>query len=298
MSAAVEDNTVQCCASCGTAEIDDIKLMRCACKLVKYCSVKCQKDHRPKHKKACKKRVAELNDEILFKQPESSHLGDCPICCLPLPIDTEKCALYLCCNKRLCFGCTYSNFKREYEGRLLEKCPFCRTPVPDTEEENNEQLLKRIEANDPVAIGQMGEIRYNEGDYIAALEYWTRAAALGDSNAHYQLSLLYREGKFVEKDEKKLLHHLTVAAIAGNPFARHDLGCVEGRNGQHNRAAKHLIISAKLGHDGSLERVKEGYQAGLMSKDDFTAALRGYQAAIAAMKSPQREEADELFSSD
>jgi len=26
------------------------------------------------------KRAAELRDEILFKQPESSHRGDCPIC--------------------------------------------------------------------------------------------------------------------------------------------------------------------------------------------------------------------------
>ena len=35
-----------------------------------------------------RKRAAVLRDELLFKQPESSHLGDCPICCLPLPLDT------------------------------------------------------------------------------------------------------------------------------------------------------------------------------------------------------------------
>jgi hypothetical protein len=28
--------------------------------------MKCQKDHRPKHKKACKKRAAELHDEVLL----------------------------------------------------------------------------------------------------------------------------------------------------------------------------------------------------------------------------------------
>jgi hypothetical protein len=56
------------CASCGTAGVDDIKLKDCDdCDLVKYCSVKCQKDHWPKHKKECKKRAAELHDEILFK---------------------------------------------------------------------------------------------------------------------------------------------------------------------------------------------------------------------------------------
>jgi hypothetical protein len=70
-----------CCASCGKAEVDDdIKLKDCDdCDLVKYCSDKCQKDHLTEHEKACKERAAELRDEILFRQPQSSHRGDCPI---------------------------------------------------------------------------------------------------------------------------------------------------------------------------------------------------------------------------
>ena len=71
------------CAGCGIVGGDEIKLKKCACKLVKYCGVKCQKAHRKLHKRACKKRAAELRDELLFKQPESSHLADCPICSLP-----------------------------------------------------------------------------------------------------------------------------------------------------------------------------------------------------------------------
>ena len=85
------------------------------------------------------------------------------------------------------------------------------------------------------------------------------------------------------------------AAIGGHPSARHDLGCMEGENGQHGRAAKHIIIAAKLGNDLSLKNLKVLYKAGHVSKDDFTAALRGYQAAIAATKSPQREEAAEVY---
>ena len=61
------------CASCGIAAGDNIKLKICtACKLVKYCSVDCQKNHRPQHKKACKKRAAEIRDDDLFTQPEGS----------------------------------------------------------------------------------------------------------------------------------------------------------------------------------------------------------------------------------
>jgi TPR repeat protein len=46
------------------------------------------------------------------------------------------------------------------------------------------------------------------------------------------------EGNGVEKDEKKELHHLEEAAIAGHPVARHNLGCYEGMNGRMERAVK------------------------------------------------------------
>ena len=68
------------CAACGIAEIDEIKLKECdGCDLARYCSDDCQQDHRPEHEEACKERAAELRDELLFKQPESTHMGDCPI---------------------------------------------------------------------------------------------------------------------------------------------------------------------------------------------------------------------------
>ena len=31
----------EACANCGKAAVDDVKLKKCACKLVKYCSVEC-----------------------------------------------------------------------------------------------------------------------------------------------------------------------------------------------------------------------------------------------------------------
>ena len=107
---------------------------------------------------------------------------------------------------------------------------------------------------------------------------------------------MYRDGKGVEKDEKRAVWHLEEASIAGHPDARYSLGLFEGgMKCRYSRAMKHFIIAAKLGHDGSLECVKEGLKAGLMSKEDYAAALRGYQSAIEATKSPQREEAAEFF---
>ena len=297
MSAADEKDEVMLCASCGTAGSDDIKLKRCnACYLVRYCGVKCQKDHWPKHKRECKKRVAELEDEMLFKQPEGTHLGDCPICCLPIPIEIKsKSVLASCCSKRICNGCNVANQKREYVGRLEPKCAFCRKPLSKTDAECNELLMRRIEANDPVAMYSMGTEKYDKGDYKRAFEYWTRAAALGDAEAHYRLSALYHKGEGVEKNGKRELHHLKQAAIEGHPDARYNLGCFEGDNGRVDRAMKHFIIAAKLGFDPALDTLKKTYKAELVSKDDFTEALRNYQTTIEAMKSPQRKEAEKVL---
>ena len=251
-------------------------------------SVKCQEDHRPDHEEEGKQRAAELHDEILFKQPEGNYDGDCPICCLPLSFDTTRSTTILmsCCGKIICDGCHYKN------RRIQPKCPFCRKDLPSTNEEWNERLLKRIEVNDPIALSQMGTERYDEEAYISAFGYWTRAAALGNVDAHYRLGNLYRDGKGVEKDEKRAVLHFEEAAIAGHSIARHNLGCMERVNDRMDRAAKHWIIAAKLGFDDSLGNVKLAYKDGHVSKEDFAAALRGHRAAIVATKSPQRQEAE------
>jgi len=278
------------CAACGIGEDDGIKMNKCtACDLARYCSDKCQLEHLPEHEQTCKKRAAELRDDILFKQPESSHFGDCPICCLPLSIYTSKSTPMECCSKVICGGCAYADTIRELAGSLESTCPFCRHP---TEESLEEARTRRIEANDPFAMCQMGIRRYHDGDYKSAYEYLSKAAELGEVTAHFELSLFLSSGVGVEMDEKKEVYHLEQAAIGGEPFARYNLGLVELKNGRHARAAKHLIIAANMGHDGSLRTLKDWYRFGLVSKENFAAALRGHQAAVDATKSPQREAAE------
>ena len=284
------------CASCGIAEVDEIKLKTCdACDLVRYCSDNCQQDHSQQHEATCKERAAELRDEILFRQPESTHVGDCPICCLPLPIEIVCCKskLQTCCSKVICKGCFYANDLRQIEQSLDRTCPFCRHPtVTATEEEENKMILKRVEANDPVAIAQVGRRHCVRGEFGTAFEYLTKAVELGDVNARYNLSLLYQNGGGgVEKDEKKALYHLEEAAIAGQPEARFRLGIFDGAEGRFDRMVKHFIIAANLGHDESIQELKKCYVRGFVSKEDFAGALRAHQSAVDATKSPQREEA-------
>ena len=293
-----DDNNdmILCCASCGIAEIDDIKLMPCDdCDLVRYCSDECREVHQSEHEEACKKRAAELREELLFMQPESSYLGDCPICSLPLPLDPEKSRMQSCCSKVICNGCFYANKEREIRGGLVQLCPFCREPSPSSEEDKDKQRMKRIEANDPAAIYHEGGRHLMKGEYNRAFEYFAKAAALGDAGAHYQLSVMYRLGDGVEKDKGKEIHHLEEAAIAGHPSARHNLGTAEC---DYERTVKHWIIAAAQGHADSMKKlikvfkVEQGMM--FMEKEELAATLRAHKAAVDATKSPQRDKAEEI----
>ena len=288
-------NSTKCCANCGVKENSNanIKLKICtACKSVHYCGVECQKKHRPKHKKDCKKRAAELRDEMLFKQPESTHLGDCPICCLPHTLDPGKTLnLFPCCSQLVCAGCVIAVTVSEIEQGQDEKCPFCRSPSALSEEQHMKFTMERAAVNCPVALRQLGVIAHTEGKHAEAVKYLKRGVDLGDIDSNYQIAVLYGAGKGVEKDEKKRIKHLETAAIGGHPGARIDLASIETNKYRPDRAIKHLIIAAKLGEEVGVKHLKDYYEQGMLKKEVFAEALRGYQSAENATKSPQREKA-------
>ena len=276
-------------------DVDDIILEECNdCDLVKYCSDKCREEHREEHEEECKKRRAELYDKTLFTQPDSSHHGECPICFLPLPLDRSKSMFWSCCSEIISEGCVLANCKsNSYDVVKAGKCPFCREQAKD-DEIMRKKLMKRIKANDPAALSQMGSKCYDEGNYDAAFQYLTKAAELGNLHAHCVLGYMYYKGNGVEEDEEKGLFHLEKAAIGGHPGARHNLGSIEGENGNMERSVRHFIIGAKLGYDDSMKALWWHYSDGSITKEKLDATLRAHQAAIDATKSPQRKIADEI----
>jgi tetratricopeptide (TPR) repeat protein len=288
-----------CCANCGIAGVDDIKLEECNyyCDLVKYCSDKCREEHREEHEEECKNRVKVLHDRKLFTQPEGTHLGECPICFLPLPLDSEKYSFLPCCSKLVCNGCIIANMKsiRDSCGdwNKARLCILCRQPALMEDEERNwsrSKIMKRAKANDPAAICFQGKIRYKRGDYVAAFEYLSKAAELGDIEAHCRLGVQYYQGgECVEKNEEKAVYHFEKAAIGGHPGARNRLALIEARNGNMGRAAKHFIIAANLGDENAMKGLWRHYSEGNITKEDLDATLRSHQAALVAMKSEQRD---------
>ena len=288
------ETTSLVCANCGKGEEASINLKSCvACKLVKYCNRDCQIAHRPQHKKECKKRAKELHDEKLFKQPPP--LEDCPICMIRLPnIDSEQ--TYMpCCGKIICTGCVHA-FRSRATKREHDVCPFCRTPPTPHCEEVIKRYEDRVLLNDATATCNLGAF-YSEGmyrlpqNYAKALELWHRAGELGNADAYYNIGSAYELGDGVEVDEKKGIHYWELAAMGGNVNARHNLGCLEENLGNVERALKHYVIAARDGDPDALENIKSIYMDGNRdtTKDDYTTALRYYQAYLDEIKSDQRD---------
>ena len=154
---------VDVCANCGKEGSD---LNACnKCKMVKYCNAACKKRHRTKHKKKCERRVAELHDERLFKQPPPRE--DCPICMLPFPSLVTGSKYFTCCGKFLCDGCIFApvyDNRGNIIGKGRDTCPFCRTPAPCSDQEMIERIKKRIDAGDAEAIFSLG-CCYSKGEH-------------------------------------------------------------------------------------------------------------------------------------
>ncbi len=240
----------------------------------------------------CQKRADadELHERQLFTQPEETNLGDCPICFLPLPIDLGKSMFRTCCSEIICLGCVYANAMSNKHDRVkAARCPFCREPASCSDDEAHKRTMKRIKANDPAALREMGRLRYDKGNHDGAFESLTNAAELGDIDAHYKLGVMYYEGNGVEKDEGKAVYHFRIAAIGGHPTARYSLGYIEGLNGNFERAVKHFIIAANLGCADSMNILWKRYACGDITKEDLDATIRTHQAAIDETKSEQRD---------
>ena len=245
---------------------------------------------------AGKQTDAEITDETLFRHTESSYLGDCPICFLPHSLDEAKSVLMTCCFKQLCLGCTHANLNRLAKANIPDQCPFCRQAAETSMAQGDKKMKeKALKMKDPNGIYELGKQQYHSGNYKAAITYFCDAAKLNNAGAHYFMGLYYEMGNGVEKDLKKAIHHWNLAAIGGHSIARYNVGCFEYACSQYERAVKHWMISAKLGHDKSLDKLKDFYREGHVRKDDFAAALRGHQAAVIATKSPQREEAAKFW---
>jgi len=300
---------IELCANCGK---EGSNMNTCnKCKAVKYCNASCKKKHRSKHKKQCERCVAELHEEALFREPLPQYgvraaelhdgalfkepppeCGDCPICFLRLPLDSGH-RYRTCCGKMICSGCCYADVYDNHGNIIVtKKCPFCRTPDPTSSEDIIKGLKKRMEVGDAYAFGMMGSY-YSGGHYglphdsAKAIELWRKAGKYGYAN----LGNAYYSGDGVERDEKMAKHCLELAAMGGITAARCNLGIIEDKAGNYDRALKHFMIAVRAGYTRSVKCIQQLYMDGHATKDHYANALRAHQVYINEIKSDQRDKA-------
>ena len=235
--------------------------------------------------------------ERLLNEGHERMQGDaCTICYqyIGFPM-TKHAKIKVCCMKMVCNGCLLAARQRG----INDMCPFCRTPLPTDEASTIAMIQKRVNKGDAAAMKFLGD-KYYFGDLgltkdvPRAIELWTEAAELGSLGAHYHLGFAYYNGDGVEEDKPKGVHRWQRAAMKGHAESRHHLGVVEFKEGNYDLAARHWMISAKLGHENSLNNIKDMFKEGHATKAQYATALRGYGDAVEEMKSHQREEAKRL----
>ena len=198
-----------------------------------------------------------------------------------------------CCGKTVCSGCIHA-VEIMIKGYPL--CPFCRTPVPKSDEEGIEMLQKREEVGDAHAMFNFG-CYYDGGllglarDRAKASELYHRAGELGSAEAYCNIGSIYYNGDGVERDNKKSNHYYELAAMRGAVYARHKLGVFEARTGNWDRAIKHYMIAAGDGYNDSVKNIQVLYTKGHATKGDYAKALRAYQTYLDDIRSEQRDTA-------
>ena len=173
---------------------------------------------------------------------------------LPLPLDMDKQCFKSCCGKHICGGCIHAMVMEEIRrGKKEEELgifAYCRTPRESSVEEYMERNEKMMEKGNAMAFYVLAGcyangLRGMPQDRAKAAELWLKAGELGCSVAYYSLGNAYDNGTGVDRDKKKAKHYYELAAMMGNIYAWHNLGCNEYNAGNHERTYKHMIIAAK-----------------------------------------------------
>ena len=73
--------------------------------------------------------------------------------------------------------------------------------------------------------------------------------------------------------------------MGGDVWARNNLGIVEIKAGNYERALKHYMIAVEGGYNKSLNVIKQMFSKGYATRDDYAKALQSHQAYLEEIKS-------------
>ena len=305
------------CSNCGEAGVANTDLKLCnSCKCVWYCSAACQRAHWKGHKKECKeiREVLEGQDSGAYPKTERRSIfhdpsGEydpsffdnmpprqiCEICMLPFPHELILCTYMACCSKKACGGCVYTKQQMEITSNKKQFCPFCRTPPPETLEENFRRILKRADTGDVEAMVQLAK-DYEEGfgtekDPHRALELYFKAVDLGSAEACDILGnkhTLGGRGLPINKEMAK--KYFKLGAKRGDTRSCEKLAYIEVDADNISVAFRLLQISSSSGSRSALGNIILMFQYGEICHGDLAECLQAFYKAAMEMRSKHRNE--------
>jgi hypothetical protein len=213
-----------------------------------------------------------------------------------LPIHVQLQTYFACCGKTICGGCNFQHQMKSEEEAVPPTCAFCRTPVPESDEEVLARLRKRVKCNDPHAIQSIA-LKYGYGlnglqvDQAKCIDLLRKSADLGYPLAQYQLGYFHDDGDMgLEQNEEEALKYYKEAAEGGQVLARHDLSCAESQNCDFVAAMRHCRLSASAGYRPSMKTLVKCFENGLLHHGDLAKTLQTMYLARHEMKSENRDE--------
>ncbi|EJK56503.1 hypothetical protein THAOC_23596, partial [Thalassiosira oceanica] len=261
------------CSNCGKTEAAELRNCS-ACRLVKYCSVDCQRAHRNQHKKACKQRAAELEHDRKLFGSGLVNKETCPVCFLKIPVDPTQqekpkndAEMIAGLQERADSGSAAAMYELgiKYALGMIH------------EEDYVSRKQNRSDEGDAPSKFQLG-IVYMDGEFgmpkntDIALQLWNEAADLGHTESKFRLGAFYEEE---DDDVDRAIVLYEEAAMEGHIVARYKLGCIEVEYGCSSRAVRHFAVGAKMGNDDCLNALEAMTAEGDATAKEYEDALDG-----------------------
>ena len=149
-----------------------------------------------------------------------------------------------------------------------------------------QEAADRGDAESAYRLGQMFDWNVSRGaalDYVAAADWYRKAADLGHADAQLLLGLAYRHGTGVERDEVEAARWCRKAAEQGCARAQFVLGSTYrkgvGTDVDGNEAVRWYEMAAAQGDELALLQLAEMYESGDGVVADPSAALKWYRLA-------------------
>ena len=133
----------------------------------------------------------------------------------------------------------------------------------------------------------IGEVYYDgngvDQDYAKAMEWFTKAADLGNASAMRWIGYMYHFGEGVEVDYAKAMDWYSKAADLGDSTAMIWIGSLyengEGVEVNYAKAMEWYIKAADLGYDAAMNNIGFLYQNGFGVDRDYAKAMEWYSKA-------------------